>query len=154
MGSKAWTKAHEEELKDHLLMINVDVGAATLGKNIAPVLATDEATAYVAATMREFGVACEVKSDTYSSDCIPFADHGVPAVNFARFGAPGANYIHNRRDNLKSGYIDEKSLGITLLQALRFTDRVANAAVFPIKREVSDEMKEKIEVYLFRKEKK
>ena len=154
LGSKAWTKAHEEELKDHLLMINVDVGAATLGKNIAPVLATDEATAYVAATMREFGVACEVKSDTYSSDCIPFADHGVPAVNFARFGAPGANYIHNRRDNLKSGYIDEKSLGITLLQALRFTDRVANAAVFPIKREVSDEMKEKIEVYLFRKEKK
>ena len=154
LGSKAWTAAHADELDKHVLMINVDVAAATLGHNIAPVLATQEVVGYVDALMRELGTPCKVKLDTYSSDCIPFADHGVPAINLCRFGAPGADYIHDRRDSLKSGYIDEKSLGITLQQALYLAKRVANAAVFPIPREISDEIKDKVDVYLFRKEKK
>jgi aminopeptidase YwaD len=132
----------------------VDVAAATLGHNIAPVLATQEVVGYVDALMRELGTPCKVKLDTYSSDCIPFADHGVPAINLCRFGAPGADYIHDRRDSLKSGYIDERSLNITLQQALYLAKRVANAAVFPIPREISDEIKDKVDVYLFRKEKK
>lgn len=153
LGSKAWTKAHEDELPKHRLMINLDVAAATLGKNIAPVLATPAAVGYVDALMREIGIACDTKLDIYSSDCIPFADHGVPAVNLCRFGAPGANYIHDRRDNLKSGYIDEKSLNITLQQALCLSKRVVNAASFPIEREISDEIKTKVDEYLFKKDK-
>ena len=132
LGSKAWTKAHEEELSAHRLMINVDVAAPTLGHNIAP---------------------CEVKADIYSSDSIPFADKGVPAVNLCRFGAPGANYIHDRRDNLKSRYIDEKALDITLQQALRLADRVANAAAFPIAREIPETIKTKVDEYLFKDKK-
>lgn len=154
LGSKAWTKAHADELKKHVLMINVDVAAATLGKNIAPTLATEAAVGYVDAMMRELGVSCETKLDIYSSDCIPFADNGVPAVNFCRFGVPGANYIHDRRDNLKSVYIDEKSLDITLRQALAFSQRLINAAVFPIKREICEDIRKKVDEYLFKKEKK
>ena len=81
LGSKAWTAAHADELDKHLLMINLDVAGATLGQNSAPVLATPAATAYVDGLMREMGTACLVKSDIYSSDRSPFADHGVPAVN-------------------------------------------------------------------------
>ncbi len=154
LGSKAWTKAHEAELDKHLLMVNIDVAAATLGKNIAPVLATEQAVGYVDALMREIGVACETRLDIYSSDCVPFADHCVPAVNLCRFGVGGANYIHDRRDSLKSGYIDEKSLGITLRQALALTERIANAEACPIKREISDEIKKKVDEYLFKVEKK
>ena len=154
LGSKAWTAAHAEELSKHVLMINVDVAAATLGHNIAPVLATQEAVGYVDALMCELGVPCKVKLDIYSSDCVPFADHGVPAINLCRFGASGADYIHDRRDNLKSGYIDEKALDITLQQALYLAKRVANAAVFPIKREIADEIRDKVDTYLFRKESK
>lgn len=146
--------AHAEELSKHVLMINVDVAAATLGHNIAPVLATQEAVGYVDALMCELGVPCKVKLDIYSSDCVPFADHGVPAINLCRFGASGADYIHDRRDNLKSGYIDEKALDITLQQALYLAKRVANAAVFPIKREIADEIRDKVDTYLFRKESK
>lgn len=154
LGSKAWVEAHKDELEKHVLMINVDVAAATLGANRAPVLATDAAVSYVDALMREAGIACGVKGDIYSSDCVPFADNGVPAVNFCRFGARGADHIHNRRDNLKSGYIDEKALDITLRQTLFFAKRVDCARAFPIKREISEEIKGKIDEYLFRKEPK
>ena len=154
LGSKAWVKAHEDELDKHVLMVNVDVAAATLGRNIAPILATEAVVGYVDSLMKEAGFACETKLDIYSSDCIPFADHGVPAINLCRFGAPGANYIHDRRDNLKSNYIDEKSLDITLQQALYFSQRVVNAAVFPIERKISDEIRKKVDEYLFKTPKK
>lgn len=153
LGSKAWTAAHAEELEKHQLMINVDVAAATLGHNAAPILATEGVVGYVDALLREGGFACQTKLDIYSSDCIPFADHGVPAINLCRFGAPGANYIHDRRDSLKSGYIDEKSLDITLQQALFLAQRVANARVFPFAREISGEIRDKVDEYLFKKEK-
>ena len=154
LGSKAWVKAHEDELDRHVLMINVDVAAATLGRNIAPVLATDAVVGYVSALMKEAGFACEAKLDIYSSDCIPFADHGVPAINLCRFGAPGANYIHDRRDNLASNYIDERSLDITLQQALHLSRRVVNAAAFPVEKKISDEIKKKVDEYLFKTPKK
>ena len=154
LGSKAWVAAHEDELERHVLMINVDVAAATLGQNAAPVLATAGAVGYVDALMRELGTACDVKLDIYSSDCIPFADKGIPAINLCRFGAPGADYIHDRRDNLKNHYLDERSLDITLQQALYLSKRVANAAVFPISREISDEIRNKVDEYLFKKERK
>jgi len=135
-------------------MINVDVAAATLGQNAAPVLATEKAVGYVDALMREMGIACDVKLDIYSSDCIPFADNGVPAVNFCRFGTEGAGFIHDRRDNLKNNYLDEKALDITLQQALQLAKRVDAAKVFPIERKISDEIKGKEDEYLFKKDKK
>ncbi len=154
LGSKAWTEAHADELSHHVLMLNLDVAAATLGHNIAPVLGTPDAVGYVSGLMQELGIPCKVKLDIYSSDCIPFADHGVPAVNLCRFGADGADYIHDRRDNLKSGYLDERALNQTLQQALFLARRVVNAAVFPIAREIAPEIRDKVDEYLFRKEPK
>ena len=63
LGSKAWVKAHEDELDKHVLMINIDVAAPILGRNGAPVLATEKAVGYVDALMREAGIACNVKLD-------------------------------------------------------------------------------------------
>lgn len=154
LGSKAWVKAHEDELDKHVLMINIDVAAPILGKNAAPVLATEKAVGYVDALMREAGIACEARLDIYSSDCIPFADKGVPAVNLIRFGVPGAGYIHDRRDNLKSNYLSADALDITLQQALMFAQRVDSAKVFPIERKVSDEIVKKVDEYLFKKKDK
>jgi len=151
LGSKAWVAAHKDELDKHVLMINVDVAGPILGQNGCPVLATDAVVGYIDALLKENGMACEVKSDIYSSDCIPFADNGIPAVNFIRFGAPGAGFIHDRRDNLKNNFMSEKALDITLQQTLAFSKRVVNAKTFPIKREISDEIKGKVDEYLFKK---
>ena len=154
LGSKAWVKAHEDELDKHVLMVNIDVAAPILGKNGCPVLATEKAVGYVDALMREAGIACDVKMDIYSSDCIPFADNGVPAVNFCRFGPMGAGFIHDRRDNLKSKYLSEAALDITLQQVLVFAKRIDSAVVFPIARELCDEIKGKVDKYLFKKPEK
>jgi len=130
------------------------VAAPILGQNRAPILATEGAVGYVDALMREAGFACDCKLDIYSSDCIPFADKGVPAVNLCRFGGMGTAFIHDRRDNLKNGFLSENALDITLQQALHLSKRVVNAAVFPIKKEISDEIKGKVDKYLFKNEKK
>lgn len=111
-------------------------------------LATDDALHYVAGVLREAGYGVRAKQDTYSSDCIPFADNGVPAINLARFGANGADYMHNRHDSLKSGYLDEHALDITLQQGFVLLDRLANAASFPIKREIAPEIRQKVDEYL------
>ncbi|MBQ4639620.1 MAG: M28 family peptidase [Clostridia bacterium] len=151
LGSKAWVEAHKDELDKHMLMVNVDVAAATLGSNYAPVLATEGVVGYVDAMMKEAGIPCKVELDIYSSDCIPFADQGVPAINLCRFGPQGAGYIHDRRDNLRSGYLDEKALDITLQQGLMLAKRLDSAKVFPIERKISDDIKKKVDEYLFKK---
>ena len=151
LGSKAWTKAHEEELKDHVLMINVDVAAPVLGSERIMTMGADAMQNYVDAMMKELGKPAEVKADIYSSDSVPFADHGVPAINFCRFGAPGTAFIHERRDDPALGYMSAEALGKTLDIVLEFSKRVVNAPVFPIERKISDEMKDKVDKYLFRK---
>jgi Zn-dependent M28 family amino/carboxypeptidase len=47
LGSKAYLKAHEEELKKHLLMINVDVGGSILGQEKALVTAEQSLVDYI-----------------------------------------------------------------------------------------------------------
>ena len=153
LGSKAYVKAHADELKDCVAMLNFDVAAPTLGSNHLGTLATDDALHYVAGVLREAGYGVRAKQDTYSSDCIPFADNGVPAINLARFGANGADYMHNRHDSLKSGYLDEHALDITLQQGFVLLTRLANAASFPIKREIAPEIRQKVDEYLFKAKK-
>lgn len=151
LGSKAWTKAHKDELEKHLLMINVDVAAPVLGSEKAITMGADSMQSYVDGMMKELGLPVEVKADIYSSDSVPFADNGVPAINFCRFGALGAAYIHDRRDDLTLGYMSADALRKTLRVVLEFSKRVINAPVFPIERKISDEMKNKVDKYLFRK---
>lgn len=151
LGSKAWVKAHADELDKHVLMFNVDVAAPILGRNESPVIGTDAAVAYVDGVLREAGFASTVKASVYSSDCVPFSDAGIPSVNMCRGGVAGAGFIHDRRDNLKSRYIDEKALDITLQQSLYLAKRLVNAAVFPIERKISDKMREDLDEYLYKK---
>ena len=77
----------------------------------------------------------------------------MPAVNLCRFGAQGAGYIHDRRDNLKSNYLDERALDTTLQQALYLARRVDSAVVFPIERKIADEIRDKVDEYLFKDQK-
>ena len=151
LGSKAWTAAHKDELEKHVLMINVDVAGPVLGKEIVFTMGAEPMQHYVEGLLKEIGKAADVKADIYSSDSVPFADNGVPAINFCRFGAPGAAFIHDRRDNLNLGYMSPEALGNTLDIVLEFAKRVVNAPVFPIERKISDEMKGKVDKYLFRK---
>ena len=85
-----------------------------------------------------------------SSDSIPFADNGIPAINFSRDGAKGAAYIHNRFDTME--FLSAEALGKTLEIVLTYADTLINAAVFPVEKKIPDNIKEDIDKYLYKKE--
>lgn len=150
LGSKAWVKAHKDELKDHVYMINVDVGGSVLGADQALVLASKEAATYCDAFMRRNGYAVITRQDIYSSDGVPFADNGVPSTSFIRFGAQGAGYIHDRNDIID--WLYPKALERTTKFVQDYAEEMINAEVFPFAKVVPPEMVEKVDNYLFKKE--
>ncbi len=151
LGSKAYVKLHEDELEKHELMINVDMAGPILGYEFATITGNDAIKPYLDGIMDENGLAVESDNDIYSSDSIPFADSGVPAINFGRWFANGAGFIHSRRDDLALEFLSADALGKTIESVLTFSKRVVNANVFPIKREISDEIRKKVDEYLFKK---
>ena len=150
LGSKAWVKAHKDELKDHVYMINVDVGGSVLGADQALVLASKEATNYCDSFMRRKGYAVITKQDIYSSDGVPFADNGVPSTSFIRFGTQGAGYIHDRNDIID--WLYPQALTRTTKFVQDYAEEMINADVFPFAKVVPPEMTEKVDNYLFKKE--
>lgn len=149
-GSWAYVRGHQEELKQHLLMINVDVGGPILGRDSLAVTADEKLVAFSDYMMKIHGFPVEVKQNTYSSDSIPYADHGIPAVNFCRFGAQGAAFIHNRFDTL--AFLSAEALEKTTVPVLEFSKAMVNSKAFPVERTMPEKMVEAVDKYLYKKE--
>lgn len=149
-GSWAYVKAHKEELEAHKLMINVDVGGPVLGVDRITATAEKALAAYLEYFVKIHGFTAEVKQGIYSSDSIPFADSGVPGVNFSRDGAPGAAYIHDRFDTLS--FLSAEMLEKTTRIVLEFGKEMANAALVPVERKIPQNIVEDVEKYLYKKE--
>ena len=71
-------------------------------------------------------------------------------MNFCRFGAPGAAYIHDRFDTLD--FLSAEALEKTGNYVLAFSREMVNAAAFPVKREIPKNIVEEVEKYLYKKE--
>ncbi|MDO4296541.1 MAG: M28 family peptidase [bacterium] len=145
-GSKAYVAAHKEELKKHKLMINVDVAGPVIGIERTMVTAQESVKHFVDYWMKIKGYPVEVKQDIYSSDSIPFADNGVPAINFCRFGIPGSAFIHGRYDIMK--YLSADALNKTLTYVAEFSREMTDAIVCPIEGGMPDNMVKKVDEYL------
>lgn len=142
-GSKAFVRDHKDELKDHVFMINVDVGAPILGYNTAAVTGEESLVHYTDYMLKINGLSAVTRQSIYSSDSIPFADNGIPAINFSRDGAKGVAYIHNRFDTME--FLSAEALGKTLEIVLTYADTLINAAVFPVEKKIPDNIKEDID---------
>jgi len=70
-------------------------------------------------------------------------------VSFARFGGLGQAYIHDRHDQLF--FMDSKNLYRTAQFVKVFAERVINSYVFPVPREMPENMVKKIDEYLNKK---
>ena len=149
LGSKAYTAAHEEELKNFVLNINLDMIGCIMGKFIACCTTEEKLVHYLTYLGSELGFGISVKQDVYSSDSTPFADKGVPALSFARIAPQTTATIHNSYDTmaLMNGGQMEKDIGFITA----FTERMANAARCPVAKEIPENMKEKLDIYLTRK---
>lgn len=149
LGSKAYCTAHEEELSKIILNINLDMIGCIMGKFIACATAEEKLVNYIEYFAAEMGHEIKVSQDVYSSDSTPFADRGIPAISFARTSPNNTATIHNSYDTMKLMKGEQMAEDIDFLVA--FANRMANAKLCPVKREMPDNMKEKLDTYLFRK---
>lgn len=149
LGSKAYCTAHEEELTKIILNINLDMIGCIMGKFIACATAEEKLVNYIEYFAAEMGHEIKVSQDVYSSDSTPFADRGIPAISFARTSPNNTATIHNSYDTMKLMNGAQMVEDIDFLIA--FTSRMANAKLCPVKREMPDNMKEKLDTYLCRK---
>ena len=149
LGAKAYCRDHEEELKNIVLNVNLDMIGCIMGKFIACCTTEEALTHYIKYLCKEIGFGIAVSQDVYSSDSTPFADKGIPAVSFARIAPPNTATIHNSYDTtaVMSGQQMEEDIRFII----SFTERMANAAVCPVAREIPDNMKDKLDIYLTRK---
>ena len=148
LGSKAYCE-NEEALKNCALCINLDMIGCIMGKFISCVTGEEKLCHYISYLGSELGFGIKVEQDVYSSDSTPFADKGVPAVSFARIAPHNTATIHNSYDTMALMKGEQMAEDIDFLVA--FTDRMANAKRCPVAREMPDNMKEKLDIYLCRK---
>ena len=149
LGSKAHTADREEELKSTVLNINLDMIGCIMGKFIYCATAEEKLCHYIEYFAAEQGFGISGEQGVYSSDSTPFADHGVPAVSFARCAPGNTATIHNSYDTMAVMSGEQMAKDIDFLIA--FSDRMANAMRCPVSREMPENMKEKLDEYLCRK---
>ena len=148
LGSKAYC-ANEENIKNCVLNINLDMIGCIMGRFIGVATAEEKLVGYIEYVGLENGFSIGAKQDVYSSDSTPFADKGVPAISFARIAPPAAATIHNSYDTMAVMSGEQMVKDIEFLNA--FSSRMANAVRMPVAKEIPDNMKEKLDTYLARK---
>ena len=149
LGSKAWVRDYPELAAKCVLNVNLDMIGSIMGKFHACVTGEEKLVSYIEYFANEMGFGIGVRQGVYSSDSSPMADVGIPAVSFARLAANQTATIHNSYDTLKLMKGEHMVKDIEFIQA--FTDRMANAVHIPIKREMPENMKERLDEYLGRK---
>lgn len=149
LGSKAYVAAHEEELSKFALNINLDMIGCIMGKFIACCTTEEKLVHYLEYMGSERGFGIAVHQDVYSSDSTPFADKGVPALSFARIAPGNTATIHNSYDTIALMKGEHMVNDIAFITD--FTARMANAARCPVGREIPENVKEKLDIYLARK---
>ena len=151
LGSKAYTAAHEKELDKCVLNINLDMIGSVVGKFIACCTCEMKLVDYLTYRAAILGIGLEAKQGVYASDSTPFADHGVPAVSFARLGGDAMTPIHVRYDTMD--VLDTERLMDDIDILACFAEEMAYATVCPVSREIPENVKKELDEYLFRKRK-
>ena len=149
LGAKAYCAENEEALKKIVLNINLDMIGCIMGKFIACCTSEEALVQYIKYMSAEVGFGVAAHQDVYSSDSTPFADKGIPAVSFARIAPNNTATIHNSYDTMAVMKGTQMAEDIDFI--ISFTQRMANAMRCPVAREMPDNMKDKLDIYLCRK---
>ena len=149
LGSKAYVAAHEEDLKKTVLNINLDMIGCIMGKFIACCTSEEKLVHYIEYLASETGFGMAARQGVYSSDSTPFADKGIPAVSFARIASGNTATIHNQYDTMDVMKAEHMAKDVAFITA--FTEHMACAKHCPVSKEIPENMKEKLDIYLNRK---
>lgn len=147
-GSLAYVREHGEEIRVRArLAVNLDIAGDPIGNDCLFVVGTRELAGYAAGVCREAGIAPHASVDVWPSDGMPFALYEVPSVNVARTDGRGSFHIHTAGD--VAANVTAAGLEHPVRAARTLLERVLGAEVFPLRREIDDALREKIEKYFW-----
>jgi len=148
LGSWAYTKDFKDELKKRMgLLINVDVSGDDLGVDSFHTIGSQEIQGYVDGIFKEEGLIFNKKLDIYSSDGIPFSALEIPSINLQRWGGSTTFHIHTRNDSIET--VTQRGLETTFNATRILCNRLLNAYIYPVKPEIDQSLKDKIEQYIY-----
>jgi Iap family predicted aminopeptidase len=146
-GSLAHVEQRKSELKNAVVVVNLDVHGAALGSTSVIVTGSRSLRHAVEFVAKKLGVKVNVSEDVMSSDGTSFAREGVPSINvFRSSGAAGS--AHTVKDSPE--LLHPLAFELPGLLALEVVKEIANAEEVPFEREIPDEIKRKVDDY-FRK---
>lgn len=140
-GSRAYVAAQGEELADVRLCYNLDSVGTILGENNIDIAGGDALKELTEQLCKEWGLVTEVFVFPDASDSAPFADKGIPAVCPGRIHWT-SNDFHTRWDTIET--VSAKQLHEIGEFSVFYLERLANADVFPVAREMPEELTEKL----------
>ena len=149
LGSRFYAAQHEEELKDCVLNINLDMIGCIMGNFIACCTSEEKLVHYVEYFSKIKGFDMKARQDVYASDSTPLADKGVPALSFERIAPDNTARIHVRYDTVDVMSAEQMIKDIDFINS--FVDTMANAKKIPVSKVMPENMKEKLEYYNCRK---
>ncbi len=152
LGSRAYVEKHKKQLDRIVLNINIDMLGVTLGHDIACVSASEDLVHYLQYLSKMEGFPLDVRLGVYSSDSTPFADAGIPALSFARLPAKGGAVIHSRKDVMEHLSAGNYYRSCEFIE--KFSDHMNYSVCFPVPREIPEKVKEDLDYYNLRKERK
>ncbi|MDD2331180.1 MAG: M28 family metallopeptidase [Candidatus Cloacimonetes bacterium] len=148
LGSFAYARDHEEEIKDRVkLVINVDLAGDPIGRNVMFVLGTKELMGYSSGLLKENGLLFCENLNIYSSDCMPFSVYEIPSLNLARVGGKALYYIHTEEDLAR--HTSEYGLSCVSKATNVLLKHILNAQYYPVTKDIDDSLRDKIERYLW-----
>jgi aminopeptidase YwaD len=148
LGSFAYAKQHEEEIKQRLrLVVNVDLAGDPIGRNAMFVLGSKELQGYASGILKEHNILFSDSLSLYSSDCMPFSVYEIPSLNLARMGGKALFHGHTADDVAKNA--NEYGLRDVYQATVTILERVLNAGFYPIPLGIDDSLRDKIESYLW-----
>lgn len=148
-GSRAYCKMHENEKEKTVLNINLDMLGSYMGEFVAFSCA-DEKTAKAMdrfAARHRFPLSC--RHAIRSSDSNSFVYAGIPAVSFARYAPAEEVQIHTPKDTAEA--VSVRQLLIDSKFICQFTEWVANDDAFYKDLCISDNIREEVEKYFYKK---
>lgn len=151
LGSKAFLKENELELYKYVLNINIDMLGVTIGSNKAFVIGDNALASFLDYYSKIEGYPLDVNNTIFKSDSIMFADKEIPSVSFTRFSSINGLEIHSRRDVI--GFLDERTFINNVIFIVKFTEYIANAALFPVEKYIPLRLKEDLDIFIGRKKK-
>lgn len=150
LGSKAYVEQHEDLLEKIGFCFNFDMCGTALGANKICVTGEKELTTFMEQYCKLAGYSAVIGTGVHSSDSAPFCDKDIPALGLSRESSTAE--IHTIHDLLPT--LSEKAMEKNVAFAVRIIGDVANAAVLPVKKGMSEDTRKELDKYFHREEKK